>query len=352
MAHLPPLAHASPDLLRRDDGSRIHDAAGWYAHAEEKGAQLVRLAYGGIPAAPQSTRAEALHEIELAQWGGAHLSSWRIRTLQPACTFGMQLLRPVGTRRSPVIVSGDGCWRYASDAVVAEILQRGYAFAQFNRVEIVADLMPPPDGWRQGGLFAELPGSQFGAVSAWAWGYHRCVDVLSGMPLIDAAAVAVTGHSRGGKAALLAGATDHRIALTHANNSGTGGSGSYRDAAPGSETLAQLVGTFPHWMGPDLVAYAGREATLPFDQDLLKALVAPRALLTTDASDDAWANPSGCLGTHRSARDVYRLLDAGARCGIVMREGGHPMQLADWRALLDFADWQLRGERQTRSFDP
>lgn len=351
MAHLPPLAHASKDLLRCDDGRRIHDAAGWYARAQLKGAELVRLAYGGMPAQPESTRAEALHGIEVAQPAGAHLSSWRIRTVRPACTFGMQLLRPNITRPSPVIVSGDGCWRYATDAALAEILRRGYAFAQFNRVEIVADLMPPPADWRRGGLFAELPDSRFGAVAAWAWGYHRCVDVLSEMPLIDAAAVAVTGHSRGGKASLLAGATDRRIALTHANNSGTGGSGSYLDAAPGSETLAQLVGTFPHWMGPELAAYAGREATLPFDQDLLKALVAPRALLTTDARGDAWANPGGCLRTHRSARDVYRLLEADARCGIVMREGGHPMQLDDWHALLDFADWQLRGQPPARTFD-
>jgi dienelactone hydrolase len=352
MAHPPPAAHPLPDLLRRDDGSRIGSAAHWQIHAAEKGRQLLQLGYGGMPPRPDRTQAEPLHAIEVARLGGARLSNWRVQSLGPACSFTMQLLLPADAAKSPVILSGDGCWRYTTDEVVDELLRRGYALAQFNRVEIVADLMPPPPDWRDAGLFAKLPGAHFGAIAAWAWGYQRCVDVLAAMAEIDAAAIAVSGHSRGGKAALLAGATDERIALTHANNSGTGGSASYRDPGAGGESLAQLVAAFPHWMGPELGAFAGRENELPFDQHLLKAMLAPRALLTTDASDDAWANPSGCLHTHQAARQVFRLLGAGERCGIVMREGGHPMRIDDWRALLDFADWQLRGLPRTRVFEP
>jgi dienelactone hydrolase len=184
-------------------------------------------------------------------------------------------------------------------------------------------------------------GQRYGAIAAWAWAYMRCVDVLRAMEDIDPKAIVVTGHSRGGKAALLAGVLDKRIALTHANNSGTGGSGSFHTMGPGSETLAQLVAAFPHWMGRKLDAYAGREADFPFDQHLIKAMIAPRALLTTDASGDAWANPSGCQVSFEAAQQVFALLKAKSRCAIVMRKGGHPMLMQDWKALLNFADRQM-----------
>jgi hypothetical protein len=331
----PPSAGVLPELLRLADGSHVRNAAQWYAHVREVGPPWLRLVYGPLPPEPELQRASLLHGIELAQFGGARISSWRIATgPAPRRDFTLQVIAPPGDTRRPVILSGDACWRYASDAVLSELLRRGYALAQFNRVEIAADLAQADDRDR-------MPGVQ--AIAAWAWGYRRCVDALSNMDGIDPAAIAVTGHSRGGKAALLAGALDGRIALTHANNSGTGGSGSFRSQGEGSETLAQLVGAFAHWMGPELAAYAGREANLHYDQHLLKAMVAPRALLTTDARGDLWANPSGCQHTFEAARAVYRLLGVEQRCAIVMREGGHPMQVGDWRALLDFADAQWPG---------
>ena len=304
-------------------------------HLRKIGPAWIDLVYGPLPPKPMRTRAQLLHRIESAPLGGAIHSHWRILCAPaPQHPFTLSLLRPPGRSRSPVILSGDACWRYASDQAVHEILRRGYAFAQFNRVEIAPD---PPD------LRARPRSLGYGAIAAWAWAYIRCVDVLQNMEGIDAQAIAVTGHSRGGKAALLAGALDGRIALTHANNSGTGGSGSYRLIDKGGETLAQLVGAYPHWMGRDLAAYAGRETELPFDQHLIKAMIAPRALLTTDSRGDLWANPSGCRRTFEAAQEVYGLLGAKTRCAIVMRQGAHPMLMQDWSALLDFADVQLRG---------
>ena len=64
--------------------------------------------------------------------------------------------------------------------------------------------------------------------SAWAWAAQRCVDALLTMDLVQSDGIAVTGHSRGGKTAILAGATDERIAVTNPNNSGTGGAGLLR----------------------------------------------------------------------------------------------------------------------------
>ena len=110
-------------------------------------------------------------------------------------------------------------------------------------------------------------------------------DLPDPFMFLDGARVgtAVVGHSRGGKAALLAGATDERIALTSANNSGAGGAGCFRWQAPGSETLAQVVDAF---------------------------------------------------------------MGAQDRIAIAFREGGHDHNRDDWRTLLDFCDTVFHGQRR------
>lgn len=45
------------------------------------------------------------------------------------------------------------------------------------------------------------------------------------------------------------------------------------------------------------------------------------------------------------------LLGCEDRIGIWYRPGGHAQGLDDWRALLDFADWQLLGKAPARRFD-
>lgn len=62
---------------------------------------------------------------------------------------------------------------------------------------------------------------------------------------------------------------------------------------------------------------------LVFDQHALKALVAPRSLVSTEALGDMWANPTGACQTYRAAREVYRFLGAAERIGIWFRDGEH-----------------------------
>ena len=74
---------------------------------------------------------------------------------------------------------------------------------------------------------------------------------------------------------------------------------------------------------------------LPVDQHLLKALVAPRALLDTEGTQDAWTNPEGAQLTHLAAKKVYDFLEAGDKISIRYRPVGHIPSNDD---LLDFAD--------------
>lgn len=342
-----------PHLLTFNNGEPVNMPADWPARRRELYDAVVPLEYGGLPPVPARTWAEVLHAAALRHFDGVRYLSCRVHC-EPAApatlpfSFMLYLLIPPGAGPFPVVLNGDACWRYASEGVTAEVLRRGYILAQFNRVELAPDMY---NNDRTSGLYRVYPDGEFGALAAWAWGYHRCVDVLLNRDDVDGARIAVVGHSRGGKTSLLAGATDERIALTAANDSGAGGAGCYRIQGPESETLADLLRAIPYWFGPHLKPYRGREVELPFDQHFVKALVAPRLVLTTEALGDLWANPTGTWQTHAAAAAVYAALGVPDRIGIWYRPGGHDHSLADWQALLDFADWHWRGVQPARAFD-
>lgn len=330
-----------PDPFRFASGAQMRSIAEWQLRRTEIRDLIVEIEYGGLPPVPHQTRLEVLHTTTVEHLAGARFVSCRVNTgPDRSFSFLLHLLVPAGDGPFPVVLNGDACWRYVTDAVAGEVLRRGNVLAQFSRVEIVPDVYRSE---RTSGLYRVYPDASYGALAAWAWGYHRCIDALIGMDYVDAARIAVVGHSRGGKAVLLAGATDERIALTCANDSGAGGAGCYRLQGPQSETLADLIRVIPYWFGPTLKEFVGRENELPFDQHFLKSLIAPRLLLTTEALDDLWANPTGTWQTYLAAREVYRFLDAEERIGIWFREGGHDHGEADWKAFLDFMDWQLCG---------
>jgi hypothetical protein len=327
-----PLLPVLQDLFSRPDGSKINSPGQWPQQRQVLLSILLDHQYGVLPAKPLDVRSELLHSAYIQHVSHARLMTFRIKVEgQFSASFVMQVWVPhkrTGKEQWPVVLTGDGCWHYATDTVKEEILRRGYVLAQFNRVELAADVV------------LTEPYPAHAALATWAWGYHRCVDALSQLDFIQPQRIAIVGHSRGGKAALLAGATDERIALTSANNSGAGGAGSYQWQGQGAETLADVVQAFPHWFCPRFAGYKGKESTLPFDQHFLKALIAPRALLTTEAADDLWANPEGSWQTHLAAREAYHFLNAEQRIAMVTRAGGHAHTLADWCALLDFADAQ------------
>ena len=180
------------------------------------------------------------------------------------------------------------------------------------------------------------------------------VDFLETYPGIDAARIAVTGHSRGGKTALLAGATDERIAVTSPNDSGCCGAGCTRfpDAEGEEGASRDITRSFPYWFTPRVSAYVGKEFDLPFDQHALKAVVAPRRPPQHgSARGDLRASPRGTRLTHDAARELYRALGVEERIGIWYRDGGHAHTLEDWQALLDFCDLQFYGKPAPCGFD-
>ncbi len=181
---------------------------------------LVDEVHGPMAAPPSHVTTSMLHRAVVARWGDATLETWRVAWGERLGEgFSMMLMRPAVAAPCPVLVTGDACWAYwIVDDVIAAAARAGVALAWFNRTEVHAD--PPPEDRAAIDALVAQPPHGMAALAAWAWALHRAVDALVTLQGIDPARIGVAGHSRGGKAALLAAALDARIALVAANNAG------------------------------------------------------------------------------------------------------------------------------------
>lgn len=254
---------------------------------------------------------------------------------------------------------------------VAQILNRGYALVTLYYGDVDPDF---DDGFANGvhALYPELQNrpDNWSAIGAWAWGLQVIRGQLQTDPLLDASRVIVFGHSRLGKTALWAGATDPGFAAVISNNSGCGGAALSRRRI--GESVARINTTFPHWFCLRHRDYNDNEDACPVDHHQLIALSAPRPVYVASATEDTWADPKGEFLSAFHAGPVYRLWDAelaaagkitgglglsepqmpapqqplGRRIGYHLRQGKHDVTLFDWMAYLDFLDRHLKRDHE------
>ncbi len=242
-----------------------------------------------------------------------------------------------------------------------EIIERGYATAVFQTSEVSEDDSSAAFNSGVHEVFdpeGERAYDAWGTIAAWAWGASLALDYLETESAIDSNKVAVAGHSRGGKAALWAGATDERFDLTISNNSGSTGAAIAR--GKGGETIENINEGFPHWFNRNYKYFNGLEYELPIDQHLLVSLMAPRLVYVSSASSDSWADPQSEFLSAVHASPVYELYGDGletdefpsvntplhaGKIGYHVRQGGHDLTSYDWQRFMDF--WELHSEEET-----
>jgi pimeloyl-ACP methyl ester carboxylesterase len=370
--------YSLPDPLRLNDGTHVTNASQWPSRRIETMDLFRTHVYGRRPAMNE-TISFTLQEERSGLFG----IDARARNVQVTVTVGdakfefpcfvflpaKEVSKTESQSKLPAIVFinnrefptfDNACTETDGFYPVKEILQRGYATCQISTSLIDPDR---PDGYQEGirGFIAKQTGApetddSWKALSAWGWGASRALDYLLTVDEIDAKRIGVIGHSRGGKTALWAAAEDERFAIACSNNSGCGGAALSRRGY--GETVARITTNFPHWFCDRFATYSGKESQLPVDQHQLFALIAPRGVYVTSASDDLWADPRGEYLSLVASAPVYRLLggqaieDAAmpavsepkvtASMGYHIRPGEHDLKLYDWMKFIDFCDqsWQ------------
>ncbi len=378
-----------PDPLLMMDGRKVATREQWFA---ERRPELRRLfqhyMYGYLPPAarieakvgrtdPQALGGKAtLKEVAVTVAPGVRIDLLVVvpnkRSGPAPCVLGLNFNGNHAVLPDPKIPLARGWTRRQGNKAVEEdrgkdtatwsieqSVDRGYAVATFYNGDIDPDKHDWTDGIHPHYLKAgQAPGPHFfGTIAAWAWGLHRAVDYLVTDGDLDRKRIAVFGHSRNGKTALVAAAFDDRIALSIPHQAGCGGTAPSRNANPKAETVKRINTSFPHWFDDAFTQFNDAVDKLPFDQHCLVAICAPRPVLFTNAIDDQWANPSGQFQVLQAADPVYRLLGAGgldaakepqpgdplvdSKLGYWIRAGRHSTTPEDWRIFLDYCDKQL-----------
>jgi hypothetical protein len=320
-----------PDPFKMLNGTRITKRDDWRCRRAEIRAQLEEYESGPKP----SVMAEQLS----AKWAGNTLTI-TVSNGAKTINFAVNIARPANAGSEPIPLLIAFTFMTLDSAVFA---QNGVATTIFEHDALGAQM---GGGSRGRGLFYDLYGSDHPASSmvAWAWGASRILDALARTPeaKIDPARVAVTGCSRYGKGALLAGALDDRIALTIPQESGAGGSASWRVSEAQSamgvnvQTLANAANEQPWFRASFGRTFGGSNvARLPFDHHMVMGLVAPRPLLVIDNPVD-WLGIDSSFTAGSLAHTIWKALGADDRMGYSQSSAHTHCQFpAQQRAILD-----------------
>jgi hypothetical protein len=241
-----------------------------------------------------------------------------------------------------------------SEWQVEMILQRGYGLATIYYGDIEPDFKDASQLGVRVHYVDAAASDAWGALSAWAWGLSRALDYLRTDKKIDAKEIAVTGHSRLGKAADWAAAQDTRFAALLSTESGKGGQSLYHRNF--GETIAHLEHSFPYWFCANYAKWVDHDEQIPVDGNLLLALVAPRPLYVASAQDDLFSDPRGEFLAASEVGQVYALFGKRGLGTTAMpaanepiqhdvayhiRTGKHDVTADDWEQYLKFLDQEF-----------
>lgn len=342
-----------PDVLTTSAGEKITTAEQWWQVRRPEIAGLLQSqVYGFVPEnVPEVTWkvTRTLHQsiggiaVVTKELTGhvdnrAHPSitvNIRANLVTPADTQGHAVpvmvmngsrLQPIPTNSQASLPHDVSYYSLLGVDNLHQLLRRGWGYVAIDSTSAQPDSLPNGAGIDEGIIGLTNRGKprtmdQWGAVRAWAWADSRLLDYLLTDPDVDSHRIGIFGHSRYGKAALVAMAYDQRFAIGYISASGAGGSTLFRRNF--GETLANLTGPGEfYWFAGNLMKYAAVGNTpnnLPVDSHELIALCAPRpvflsgGILMTEPGKipgDAWQDTHGSFMAEVAAGPVYTLLGA------------------------------------------
>jgi GH35 family endo-1,4-beta-xylanase len=319
-----------PDPLLLKNGKRVTDAKTWW---NQRRGEIVedfdREIYGRVPAnLPKvnwevvETKREVKYDVPVVSKrivGHVDNSTYplvnvdiQLSLTTPANAVGpvpvimeLSFVFPPGFRFPASMTPTGPPWQQ-------QVLSKGWGYATLIPTSVQAD--------NGAGLTLGIIGlankgqprglDDWGALRAWAWGASRALDYFETDKSVDARRVGLEGHSRYGKAVLVAMAYDQRFAIAFVSSSGAAGAKLHR--RNWGELVENIASSGEyHWMAGNYLKYAGALSwkDLPVDAHELIALCAPRPVfISAGDKGDYWVDAKGMFMAAAAAGPVYKLL--------------------------------------------
>ena len=341
-----------PDLL-----AGAGEAAGFAARRKEIQALLLEQEYGAFPPVPEKLSFSVTGETAPAFGGTALKTQICAQTVFPdGQTFSFPFVSYIPSEGDALPAFVHISFHRDPDASLPreEICDNGFALFTFCVDDVQTnDQMGDFSNGLGSILFPDGRRGPAGAskLTMWAWAAMRVMDYVQTCSRVDGSSVAVVGHSRLGKTALIAGGWDERFSFVISNDSGCGGAALSRGKT--GETIAFMSEVLWFWYCENFLEYEGDPARLPFDQHFLLSLTAPRHLYVASGSEDAWADPASELLGAAAASPAWKLHglpgliapDRPPAAGDVFpngtvayhcRKGGHCLSRWDWLRYMEY----------------
>lgn len=287
-----------PDPFTFMNGTRMTTRADWTCRRAEIAALAQEFEFGSKPNTPSAATTGSRSGNTLTV---------TVNDVGRTLSFNASITYPSsGTGPFPAMIGVGG-----SSLNNSALASMGVAVINFPNNDLAQQTNQSSRGV---GKFYDMFGSghSAGAMMAWAWGASRLIDALEKTPAanIDTTRLGVTGCSRNGKGALVVGAFDERIKLTIPQESGSGGSGSWRvsdwmlSQGQTTQTLAEIVDENV-WFRANFSQFGSAATKLPFDHHAIAGLVAPRALFIIE-NDILWLGPQSSWTEANAARMIWQ----------------------------------------------
>jgi len=311
-----------PDPFTKMDGTPMTDRSEWLCRRQEILEETHAFIYGKKPVPEEGSVS-----------GSVSSSSITVSAEGPEGTamFTVSVNMNGATGPAPAIIGYGG--------VNPIPVPSGIAILNFTPVETSGGSGP------KSGPFYDAYGSdhEAGILIAQAWQVSRLIDVLEQNPgTIDPYHLGVTGCSRNGKGAFVAGVLDNRIALTMPIESGIGGTVAMRlvhglDSGANTEYPYHTI-SYVRWMSEIALGQfttsndesGDQTDDLPVDMHELMAVIAPRGLFIMDNPSTTYngLDRNSAWVTANVGKMAFEALGVGDHLTYAGASGSH---CAEWR---------------------